>query len=65
MLNLSMYTATGIDVKKAVTKAQNNLEFQVEDDERDGVVRVTDGNWEEMVELEEGEDEKRVWAMIV
>lgn len=66
MLNLSMYTATGIDVKKAVTKAQSNLEFQSSEDERDGTVRLTDQNWEELVELEElGKGEERVWALIV
>lgn len=66
MLNLSMYTATGIDVKKAVTKAQSNLEFQPEGDKRDGTVRLTDANWEELVELEDlKEGEERVWALIV
>lgn len=70
MLNLSMYQATGIDVKKAVGKAQNNLAFQPEEDERDGTIRLTDENWEELVEFSDEHTvaengKEKVWALVV
>lgn len=64
----SVYTATGIDVGGIYKKLASTLEYQAEEDARDGVVRLTDRNYEELVELEpltEQQEADRVWCVVV
>ena len=66
VLNLSMYTATGLDIKKALSKASDAVTYGAGEDEEVGAVRLTDANWEEEVVFEDGEGEEgSVWAVIV
>jgi len=63
-----VYTATGIDVGGIYKKLADSLSYQDAEDVRDGVVRLTDSNYEELVALEdltEAQEKDRVWCVVV
>lgn len=64
-----LYTTTGIDLG-GIAQSVADLELRgQETDIEDGVVRLTDENWEELVELEtlpKGvQEEDKVWCILV
>lgn len=64
----SVYTATGIDVGGIYKKLSDSLSYQDAEDVRDGVVRLTDGNYDELVvneQLTEAQEKERVWCVVV
>jgi hypothetical protein len=67
--NRIVYAATGIDALSFITKVSEGANYHSDEDEQDGVVRLTDENWERLVELEdlpEGvKEEERVWCVLV
>lgn len=68
LASTSVYTATGIDVGGIYKKLADAVVFSEEEDAKDGVVRLTDLNYEELMELEDlkpEQEEERVWCVLV
>jgi hypothetical protein len=68
-LNVAVYQGVGIDFKAMYTKAKKTTEYDLAvEDELAGVVRLTDDNYEEEIELEyltKEEEKDRVWCILV
>lgn len=65
-INQALYNGVGIDVKGMMANSSRALAFTKEEDDADGVVRLTDLNFDDEITYEEIEEGKeRVWCILV
>lgn len=65
-INQALYQGVGIDLKGIMTNATAAKVFTQEEDDKDGVVRLTDFNYDDVITYEDVEEgTERLWCILV